>query len=80
MEVKREIKKSPKADLEGGKFTGLLMGVVVALAILFVGFEWGAREIEVATDSGIATIVDEEEIEITRQDEEPPPPPEPQLA
>ena len=36
-----EVKKSPKADLERGKTLGILMGMVVGLAVLFVGFEWG---------------------------------------
>ena len=33
-----EVKKSPKADLEKGKMMGILMGMVVGLAVLFVGF------------------------------------------
>ncbi|MDL2265300.1 energy transducer TonB [Parabacteroides sp. OttesenSCG-928-G21] len=71
-----EIKKSPKADLEGGKTLSVLMGIVVALAVLFVGFEWGSSEIQVATASeGVADIIAEEEIEITRQEDTPPPPP-----
>ena len=38
-----EVKKSPKADLEKGKGLSLLMGFVIALGILYVGFEWGSR-------------------------------------
>lgn len=73
-----EVKKSPKADLEGGKTLSILMGLVVALACLFVGFEWGTRDIQIATASeGVADIVAEEEIEITRPEELPPPPPPP---
>jgi len=72
-----EIKKSHKADLEKGKGLSLLMGMVVGLAVLFVGFEWGAKDFKVATDDGISDIVAEEEIEITRQEEAPPPPPPP---
>ncbi|MDR0573610.1 MAG: TonB family protein [Tannerella sp.] len=74
-----EIKKTPRADLEKDKSLNLLLGLVIALAILFVGFEWGEKEIEVATDSGIAAIIDEEEIEATIQNEPPPPPPEPEV-
>ena len=75
-----EIKKSPKADLEKNKSLGFLMGIVVGLAVLFVGFEWGEKEIEVAVDSGIANIIQEEEIEATIQQDEPPPPqPEPEV-
>jgi protein TonB len=73
-----EIKKSPKASLENGKSLGLLMGAAVALAVLFVGFEWGTREMKIATASeGVADVIAEEEIEITRQEDTPPPPPPP---
>ena len=72
-----EIKKSPKADLEKGKLTGILMGMVVGLAVLFVGFEWSERDIQIAVDDSVADIIAEEEVEITRQDNTPPPPPPP---
>lgn len=70
-----EIKKSRKADLEGGKGLSILMGIVVGLAVLFVGFEWGTQEKTIQKDEGIADIIAEEEIDITRQEETPPPPP-----
>jgi protein TonB len=73
-----EIKKTERANLEKEKSLNLLMGLVIALAILFVGFEWGEKDIEVATDSGIAQTIDEEEIDATIQTEPPPPPPEPE--
>jgi protein TonB len=72
-----EIKKSKKADLEGGKTLSLLMGIVIALAIIFVGFEWGTREVTIATSDAVADIIAEEEIEITRPEDTPPPPPPP---
>lgn len=72
-----EIKKSPKADLEGKKQISLLMGYVIALAVLFVAFEWGTRDLQVATDDGVSDIIAEEEIEITMPEELPPPPPPP---
>ena len=72
-----EIKKSPKADLEKGKLTGILMGMIVGLAVMFVGFEWSEREITIAQDEGVADIIAEEEIEITRPEDTPPPPPPP---
>lgn len=73
-----EIKKSPKADLEKTKTLGVLMGMVVGLAVLFVGFEWGTRDVQIVTaDEGVADIIAEEEIEITRQENTPPPPPPP---
>ena len=49
-----EVKKSPKADLEKGKAMGVLMGMIVGLAVLFVGFEWSDREITIVQDQGDA--------------------------
>jgi len=41
-----ETKKSLRANLEKGKTISFMMGAVVALAILFTGFEWGASDIK----------------------------------
>ena len=75
-----EIKKSPKADLEGKKQMSLLMGYVIALAVIFVAFEWGSQDIEVAESASIGEIIEEEEIDITRAEETPPPVVEPPKA
>lgn len=73
-----EVKKSPKADLEGGIGMSILMGMIVGLAVLFVGFEWGSKDVQVVSaDEGVADIMAEEEIEITRPENTPPPPPPP---
>ena len=48
-----EVKKSPKADLEGKKTTWLLVGFVLILAAMFVAFEWTERDKQVTTDTGI---------------------------
>ena len=74
-----EVKKSPKADLENKKTSNLLVGVILTLAVLFIGFEWSDREVKVVTESGITEIVFEEEmIPITEQEppKQAPPPPE----
>lgn len=74
-----EIKKSPKADLEGKKTTWLLIGFVLILAVMFVAFEWTERDKQVVTDSGVEMpIFEEEMIPITEQEEpkQAPPPPE----
>ena len=74
-----EVKKSPKADLESKKTTNLLIGAILTLAVMFVGFEWSEREKKVATDTGIAEVVFEEEIIPITEQEQPkqaPPPPE----
>ena len=42
-----EVKKSPKADLEGKKSTWLLIGYVVVLAFMFVAFEWTQRDVKI---------------------------------
>lgn len=74
-----EVKKSPKADLEGKKTTNLLIGAILTLAVLFIGFEWSERDMKVATDTGIQEVVFEEEIIPITEQEQPkqaPPPPE----
>ena len=74
-----EVKKSPKADLEGKKTTNLLIGAIMTLAILFIGFEWSERDKKVTTDSGIVDVEFEEEIIPITEQEQPqqaPPPPE----
>ena len=74
-----EVKKSPKADLENKKTTNLLVGAIIILAVLFVGFEWSERDKKVTTDTGIETVIFEEEIIPITEQEQPkqaPPPPE----
>lgn len=74
-----EVKKSPKADLENKKTSNLLIGAILTLSVLFIGFEWSEREVKVVTESGITEIVFEEEmIPITEQEppKQAPPPPE----
>ena len=74
-----EVKKSPKADLEKKKTTGLLIGYVLALAVMFIAFEWSERDKVINIDTGMGEFFFEEEIiPITEQEEQktPPPPPE----
>lgn len=74
-----EIKKSPKADLEGKKTTGVLIGLVLILAAMFVAFEWTERDGVITADSGIKEVAFEEEMVPITEQEEPkqaPPPPE----
>ncbi|MFA6812329.1 MAG: TonB family protein [Bacteroidaceae bacterium] len=78
-----EIKKSPKADLEGKKSTWLLIGYVFVLSIIFVGFEWTQRDVTVDTSQAATGAVFEEEIipitEAPKQ-QTPPPPEVPKVA
>ena len=39
-----EIKKSKKADLEKTRGTSMLIGYIVALAVMFAAFEWTTRD------------------------------------
>ncbi|MCF2737351.1 energy transducer TonB [Bacteroides caecigallinarum] len=74
-----EVKKSPKADLEGKKSTWMLIGYVLILAAVFVAFEWTERDKQVTTDTGVVEpIFEEEMIPITEEAEQKqaPPPPE----
>ena len=74
-----EVKKSPKADLESKKTSNLLIGAILTLAVLFVGFEWSERDKKVTTDTGLTEVVFEEEIIPITEQEQPkqaPPPPE----
>ena len=74
-----EVKKSPKADLESKKTSNLLIGAILTLSVLFVGFEWSERDKKVTTDTGLQEVVFEEEIIPITEQEQPkqaPPPPE----
>ena len=63
-----EVKKSKKADLEGSKSTGLLIGYIVALAAMFACFEYTTRtyaETDVVY-STVAYVSEEEVVPITQ--------------
>ena len=72
-----EIKKSEKADLEKGKGTSILIGFVMALAVLFVALEWTEREVEDNSDLYMAreTTITEEMVPITLPEKKTVPPP-----
>lgn len=70
-----EIKKNPKKDLEISKGLFFQIGLVFALFVVFVAFEW--KKYDKVADNNIdmsAVFIIEEEIEITRQEPEPEPP------
>ena len=72
-----EIKKSERADLERGKSTSLLIGFVMALAVMFVALEWTQRQVQ--DDSEIYGVKDvslnEEMVPITLPEKKTVPPP-----
>ncbi len=68
-----ELKKSPKADLEKRRVLFLEIGLAIALAVVWIMFEWSndpgkVDEIKFAMDQEL-----EEDVVITRQDVPPPP-------
>lgn len=73
-----EVKKSPKADLEGKKSTWLLIGYVIVLAFMFVAFEWSERDKKVNMEQQVVEVTFEEEImPITETPPDPTTPPQP---
>ena len=73
-----ELKKSPKADLENKRNTFVLVGLVIALGLCLLAFEWTSK-VESANSLGqmAQQEVEDEIIPITRQEEVKPPPPPP---
>lgn len=73
-----EIKKSPKADLENKKAVFMQIGLVVALSLVLIAFEWTTTDVAIGSMQMTEDVAAEEEIiPITRQEEVKPPPPPP---
>jgi periplasmic protein TonB len=73
-----EAKKTPKADLESKRTFFIQIGLVVALGIMLVAFEWKTYDIDqVELGSRQVETIEEEMVEITQQNKPPPPPPPP---
>ena len=70
-----EVKKSPKASLEDKKLLFVEIGLVIALAAVYLAFNWTSRDAQVSTLEADNQVVQEEEI-IPITQETPPPPPE----
>ena len=75
-----EAKKNPKANLEKHNKQFMLLGLALALIVIYIGIEWKTFERSIA-DLGIADIAADEEIDIPIteriQEVKPPPPPPP---
>ena len=69
-----EIKKTEKANLENKKLLFLEIGMVVALAAVFVAFEWKTEEQQIIELEDTTQVIEVEEV-IATQTETPPPPP-----
>ncbi len=76
-----ELKKSPKADLESKRNIFVQIGLVVALGLCLLAFEWTTKVEQAASLGTVAEQeVEDEIIPITRQEEvKPPPPPPPKV-
>lgn len=73
-----ELKKSPKANLENKTNTFWLVGLVLALGITLLAFEWTTKPTKIEGLGEIQTQeVEEEIIPITREHQVKPPPPPP---
>lgn len=73
-----ELKKSPKADLENKRSMFVQIGLVIALGLCLLAFEWTTKAGRAASLGTIAQQeVEDEIIPITRQEEVKPPPPPP---
>ena len=71
-----ELKKSKKADLEPKRILFMEIGMIFALGIALLAFEWQIAPKEEDKDIvQIQATVEEEIVPITRADETPPPPP-----
>ena len=68
--------KSPRATLEDKKFIFVLMGFIVALSVLYIGFEWTAKEV-VVHEIVQTNLWEDDDLDIIQTAEPPPPPPPP---
>lgn len=74
-----ELKKNPEANLENKKSIYFLIGMLLALGVVLIAFEWTKYEGKIQDLGDLEIVLDEEEmIPITQQQPPPPPPPPPQ--
>ena len=70
-----EIKKSPKADLQNKRGLLLEIGLVISLCLVIGAFAYTPKERKIEKMDLQTAVVEEEIVEITRQDQKPPEPP-----
>ena len=69
-----EEKKSPKANLENKKLTFILIGLIISLAVAWAVFEIKSYDKRELADIGrTVEVVEEEMVEITKQEQKPQP-------
>ncbi len=69
-----EIKKTSKADLQNKRALFLEIGLILSLALVILAFSWSQKEKTVVIIETQEVFVEEEIIEITRQEPKPPTP------
>lgn len=74
-----EVKKTEKASLENKRLLFIEIGLIIALAGVYVAFEWQTEEQQVAELEDTTQIIEVEEILPTHQDTPPPPPSAPKM-
>lgn len=75
-----DLKKSLKADLESKKNILFMLGLVVALGVTLLAFEWTSKPSKADDLGQIQSLeIEEEIIPITREQEVKPPPPPPKV-
>jgi protein TonB len=72
-----ELKKSPKANLEGKRMLFIQLGLIISIGISLVAFEWKTYEKQAGSLGDLVIELEEEIIPITERDKPKPPPPPP---
>lgn len=70
-----EVKKNPKADLQNRKSLFLEIGLIISLLLVIAAFKYAPDEYRIDAVEQDVTIVEEEIVEITRNELKPPAPP-----
>lgn len=76
--IKMELKKSKKADLENKKGVFIQVGLVLALSVVLIGFEWTSKPAVIDDTEMVKEIQFEDEMIITRREEPPKEEPKPE--
>jgi len=78
IKIVMELKKSDKANLDKSSGLFIEIGLVIALAVVLLAFEWQVvPKEEEKTETAVVATIEEEIVPITREQEPPPPAPEP---
>ncbi len=73
-----EVKKTPEADLQNKRGLFMEIGLLVSLIVITLLFSWSQSEKIVEDVAPVAVVIDDELVEITRQEDPRPPTPQTQ--